>query len=71
MILRGLVKAKATFYLKTDVEGRRQRARKGLDTQVVFAEKYECHRLGYDLLKIFSGLITWSINESVSISPQE
>lgn len=44
MILRGLVKAKATFYLKTDVEGRRQRARKGLDTQVVFAEKYECHR---------------------------
>jgi hypothetical protein len=46
VILRGQVKAKATFYVKTDVEGRRHRARKGLDTQVVFADKYECHRLG-------------------------
>jgi len=51
VILRGLVKAKATFYLKTDVEGRRQRARKGLDTQVVFAEKYECHRSA-DFLRV-------------------
>lgn len=49
MIPKGLVKAKATFYVKTDVEGRRHRARTGLDTQVVFADNDECHRLGYNL----------------------
>jgi len=36
---------KATFYLKTDVEGRRLGEREGLDTPVVQAENYECHRL--------------------------
>ena len=60
MIPRGRVKAKAVFYVKTDVEGRRQREQKGLDTPVVFADNYECHRSGI-----------WSINENVSISPQE
>ena len=58
---QGLVKAKAIFYVKTDAEGRRHREQKGLVTQVVFAENDECHRLGK----------AWSINESVSISPQE
>ena len=46
MIPIGLVKAKATFYVKTDVEGRRHRARIGLDTLVVYAENDECHKLG-------------------------
>lgn len=46
MIPGGLVKAKATFNLKTDVKVRRHRAQKGLDTQVVYADNYECHRLG-------------------------
>ena len=55
------MKAKATFYVKTDVKGRRHRERTGLGTLVVFAENDECHRSG----------LTWSINESVSISPQE
>ena len=50
LIPRGLVKAKAIFYVKTDVEGRRQRARTGLDTLVVFAENYECHRLERKIL---------------------
>jgi len=45
LIPRGLVKAKAIFYVKTDVEGRRLRAQKGLDTQVVLAVNDECHRL--------------------------
>ena len=44
MILNGLVKAKATFYVKTDVERRRLRELTGLDTPVVFAENDECHR---------------------------
>ena len=44
MILWGLVKAKATFYVKTDAEERRHRALTGLDTLVVFAENDECHR---------------------------
>lgn len=61
LIPRGLIKAKATSYVKTDVKGRRHRERTGLGTPVVFAENDECHRLG----------LTWSINESVSISPQE
>ena len=50
MILRGLVKAKATFYVKTDAEGRRHRTQKGLGTQVVFAENDECHKLGNNLV---------------------
>ena len=62
LIPRGLVKAKATSYVKTDVKGRRHRERTGLGTPVVFAENDECHRLGSN---------TWPINESVSISPQE
>lgn len=45
MIPRGLVKAKAIFYVKTDVEGRRHRARTGFDTPVVFADNNECYRL--------------------------
>ena len=45
MILRGLVRAKATFYVKTDVEGRRLGERQRLDTVVVQAENYECHTL--------------------------
>jgi len=40
------MKAKAIFYVKTDVEGRRLGYRKGLETQVVLAVNYECHRLG-------------------------
>ena len=59
------MKAKATFYAKTDVEGRRHREQTGLETPVVFAENDECHRSG-DKKKNF-----WSINENVSISPQE
>ena len=62
LIPRGLIKAKATSYVKTDVKGRRHRELTGLGTPVVFAENDECHRLGKN---------TWSINESVSISPQE
>lgn len=53
--------AKATLYVKTDVEGRRLGQQTGLDTLVVQAENDECHRLDY----------IWSINESVSIPPQE
>lgn len=45
LIPRGLVEAKAIFYVKTDVEGRRLRSRIGLDTLVVFAENDECYRL--------------------------
>jgi hypothetical protein len=61
VIPRGLIKAKAVFYVKTDVEGRRLRTRTGFDTPVVFADNDECYRLD----KI------WSISENVSISPQE
>jgi hypothetical protein len=46
LIPQGLAKAKATFYVKTDVEGRRHREQTGLDTPVVFADNDECHRLG-------------------------
>lgn len=46
MIPEGLVKAKATSYVKTDVEGRRLRELTGLGTPVVFAENDKCHRLG-------------------------
>jgi hypothetical protein len=47
LIPRGLVKAKAIFYVKTDVEGRRLRKQTGLDTPVVLAVNDECHRLDY------------------------
>jgi len=39
------MKAKATFYVKTDAEGRRRTTSKGLGTQVVMADNDECHRL--------------------------
>jgi len=45
VILVGRVTAKATFYVKTDVEGRSLGEREGLDTLVVLGENYECHRL--------------------------
>jgi hypothetical protein len=45
VIPKGLVKAKAVFYVKTDVGGRRHRERTGFGTPVVFAENDECHRL--------------------------
>jgi len=43
--------AKATFYLITDVEGRRLGSRTGLDTIVVQAENDECHRL--DIILVY------------------
>jgi hypothetical protein len=45
VIPKGLIKAKAVFYVKTDVEGRRLRSRTGFDTLVVSADNAECHRL--------------------------
>lgn len=45
MILVGPLKAKASFQVKTDVEGRRRWERKGLDTPVVNAVNDECLRL--------------------------
>lgn len=45
MIPKGLVKAKAVFYVKTDVGGRRLRALAGFGTLVVFADNAECYRL--------------------------
>ena len=62
LIPRGLVKAKATFYVKTDVEGRRHREQTGLDTQVVFAVNDECHRL--DLNRIY--VYKWKCKHSTS-----
>ena len=50
---RDSVKAKAAFYVKTDVEGRRHREQTGLVTQVVFADNDECHRLDKDLITRF------------------
>jgi len=47
LIPKGQVKAKAVFYVKTDVEGRRHRERTGLGTPVVFADNYECHKLDF------------------------
>ena len=44
------VKAKASSYVKTDVEGRRHREQTGLDTQVVFAVNDECHRSEKNLM---------------------
>ena len=45
MIPERLLTAKASFYVKTDVEGRRLGERIGLDTLVVQAENNECHKL--------------------------
>lgn len=45
VIPRGLIKAKAVFYVITDVGGRRHRTRTGFDTLVVFADNDECHGL--------------------------
>ncbi len=45
LIPKGLVKAKAVFYVITDVEGRRLRSRTGFETPVVFADNDECHGL--------------------------
>jgi len=36
-------KAKAIFYVKTDVEGRRLVKQTGLDTLVMWADNDECH----------------------------
>jgi len=45
LIPERLVTAKASFYVKTDVEGRRLGYQLGLDTLVVQADNDECHRL--------------------------
>lgn len=45
LIPKGLIKAKAVFYVITDVKGRRHRSRKGFETQLVFAENAECYGL--------------------------
>ena len=45
----------------TDVEGRRLREWRGLDTPVAWADNDECHRLA----------LRGTINESVSTPPQE
>jgi hypothetical protein len=44
------IKAKATLYIETDVEGRRLGEQIGLDTLVVQAENYECYRLNVKLV---------------------
>jgi hypothetical protein len=46
---------------RTDVEGRRLREWRGLDTPVAWADNDECHRLA----------LSWTINESGSTPPQE
>ena len=46
---------------RTDVEGRRLREWRGLDTPVAWADNDECHRLA----------LGWTINESGSTPPQE
>jgi len=62
MILLRPQKAKASFYVKTDAEGRKRRSRKGLDTLVVYAVNDECDKLE---------LIFWLSNESVITPPGE
>jgi hypothetical protein len=49
------------YSIRTDVEGRRLRKWRGLDTPVAWADNDECHRLA----------LSWTINESVSTPPQE
>jgi len=61
-----MIKIKKNFFLFsnsaiTDVEGRRLREWRGLDTPVVWADNDECHRLA----------LGWTINESGSTPPQE
>ena len=51
----------AWMSIKTDVEGRRLREWRGLDTPVAWADNDECHRLA----------LGWTINESGSTPPQE
>lgn len=55
------MKAKAIFYVKTDVEGRRRGEQQGLDTPVVHADNDECQMLDF----------FQRINENVSIPPQQ
>ena len=61
------LRLKKNFYKKikkstiTDVEGRRLREWRGLDTPVAWADNDECHRLA----------LGWTINESGSTPPQE
>jgi len=43
---------KTIFYVKTDVKGRRLSQLKGLDTQVIFADNDECHKLDYFLISV-------------------
>jgi len=45
LIPTGLARAKAVFYVITDVEGRRLRELKGFETLVVFADNAECYKL--------------------------
>lgn len=49
------------YSMITDVEGRRLREWRGLDTPVAWADNDECHRLA----------LSWTINESGSTPPQE
>ena len=51
----------STNSIITDVEGRRLREWRGLDTPVIWADNDECHRLA----------LGWTINESGSTPPQE
>jgi len=48
VIPKGLVRAKAVFYVKTYVGGRMHREQKGFDTLVFFADKEELHGLGIE-----------------------
>ena len=43
-ILSRLVMVKTILYVITDVKGRRHGYRIGLDTLIVHAENYECHK---------------------------
>lgn len=51
MIFVRPLKAKASFQVMTDVEGRRRWERKGLDTPVVNAVNDECLRLVIIIIK--------------------
>ena len=57
VIIKKITKVK----YRTDVEGRRLREWRGLDTPVAWADNDECHRLA----------LGWTINESGSTPPQE
>ena len=52
MIPKRLVKVKTALYVQTDVEGRKHRSQTGLDTLVVFAVNYECHKLEYEIFSL-------------------